>query len=237
MKKKIFFIVYVLVALVMVYFLSSITINEILRFKYKNSKYSNEIAYALTFFGFPEQYVSFYNCGNILYMNGDYYGSMDQYKKALATKVPENRECCIRINYALSICKLVNVDESNEGSVKEAIKKYNEALDVLTPDKCANSEGTGHSKEAQELYDDIKKEIERLEQLQNVDKSKESEQDEQEDSQEKDEPDEANEKESKKLEEKIKDIKEDAQKEQKKSEDLWKSYYEKKYNSYKSKNW
>ena len=208
--------------------------NTILISKYKDGDYSEQTAYALTLFNFPEAYVADYNLGNILYKKGDYNGAIDQYKKALERKVPERKECCIRINYALSICNMVHVDENNKESIENAIKEYEKAVNILVEQDCANDDGDGHSEKAQELKDDIEKEIERLKELLNQDdKDKEKDKDNNDDNNDDNQEDE---KKNKEIEDKIKDIKSDAIKQQREKEESSKNLG-RKYNDHSKKNW
>lgn len=233
MKKRIFIIVYVLVILILIKLIFNLVANGILISKYEDGEYSEKIATTLTLFNFPEGYVADYNYGNILYKNGDYNGSIEQYKKALSKHIPKRKECSIRINYALSICKLIHVDESNKESIENAIEEYEKAIDVLTEQDCANDDGDGHSEKAQELKDDIEKEIERLKELLNQDdKDEEKDDNNNDDTNEDNKDDEKN----KEIEDKIKDIKEDAIKEQREKEESSKNIG-KKYTNHSNKNW
>ena len=104
--------------------------------------------------------------GNVFYNQGQYLYAVAQYEKALKSNVPKYKECKIRINEALAICKTVSVDESNMDSVKNAIKKYELAISVLTEKGCANkNDDNGHSKDAEQLKKDIQKEIDRLKEI------------------------------------------------------------------------
>ncbi len=232
MKKSIFIIVYVLTILILIKLLFNTITNTILINKYKDGDYSEQTAYALTMLNFPEGYVADYNLGNILYKKGDYNGAIEQYKKALDRNVPKRKECSIRINYALSICNMVHVDENNNESIENAIKEYEKAIDILTKQDCANDEGNGHSKNAQQLKEDIEKEIERLKELLN--NNKENPNDDQNDDPNND--DNKDDKKNKEIEDKIKDIKSDAIKQQREKEESGKNLG-KKYNNHSNKNW
>ncbi|MBR2704624.1 MAG: tetratricopeptide repeat protein [Clostridia bacterium] len=233
MKKSIFIIVYILVVLILIKLLFNAVTNTVLISKYKDGDYSEQTAYALTLFNFPESYVADYNLGNVLYKKGDYNGAIEQYKKALDRNVPKRKECSIRINYALSICNLVHVDENNKESIENAIKEYEKAIEVLVKQDCANDDGDGHSEKAQQLKDDIEKEIERLKELLNQDdKDKDKDKDNPDD--DKDNPE--DDKKNKEIEDKIKDIKADAIKQQREKEESSKNLG-KKYNDHSKKNW
>ena len=235
MKRNIFIIVYILVILILIKLVFNIVTNGILKSKYEDGEYSDQVAYTLSLLNFPEGYVADYNLGNVLYKKGDYNGAIEQYKKALDKHVPKKKECKIRINYALSICRLVHVDEENKESIEAAIKEYEKAIDILTEKGCANDDGDGHSDDAQQLKEDIEKEIKRLKDLLNSDQDKDNN-----DKDDKDNNDDNNdnndEKKDKDLEDKIKNIKDDAIKVQRETEERGKNY-KKKYNDHSKKNW
>jgi len=218
LKKKIFIIAYIIITLLVIKLFYNMILNKILISKYNDGEYSEKIAYALTLINYPEGYVAYYNCGNILYQNGDYDGAIEQYKKALKNNIPKRKECSIRINYALSICANVHVDEENKESIESAIEMYKEAVEVLVEDNCANDDGDGHSKKAQKLKDDIEEEIKRLEKLleeENKDEDKKDDDDKKDDNEEQNKNNE--------IEDKIKDIKDNATKEQREKENSGKN--------------
>lgn len=214
MKKKILIIIYVILIFIILKLAYTNILNRILITKYNNGEYSEKLAEQLTLFNFPQSYVADYNYGNILYQNGDYESAIEQYKKSLNNKtIPEEKECSVRINYALAICKTVKLDESDEQSIKKAISIYESAIDVLTEHGCANkNDDNGHSEKAEKLKKDIQKEIERLKKLLEED-SNNSDKNEKEEKEKN-----TDEKKSEEIEAKIQDIKEEATKEQRESE-------------------
>ena len=185
--------------------------------KYKEGKYLESDAKMLTNITLQKSYISNYNYGNILYQNGKYEKAMSEYKKALKTVSSSEKECKIRINCALAICKTVQVDESNQESINNAINTYQEAIDVLVEKNCDK-----HNEDARKLKEDIEKEIERLKKLQRDTDNKNNE------NQEENKNEES-------AEEKIKDIKENATKEQNETENIYKNF-NKEYNG-RGKNW
>jgi len=201
--------------------------NNILISKYNKGQYSEEQAKQLTDMNFTQSYVANYNYGNVLYQNGEYKKAIEAYKKALMGFIPKNKECNIRINDALAICKTVQINENSQDSIKEAIKTYESAIDILTEKGCANKESNnGHNKNAEQLKKDIQEEIDRLKNLQeNKDDNDENTKEEQE------QPNE----ETETIENKIQEIKANATKEQREKEDLYRNY-NKNFNR-KSKNW
>ena len=185
--------------------------------KYKEGKYLESDAKMLTNITLQKSYISNYNYGNILYQNGKYEKAISEYKKALKTVSSSEKECKIRINCALAICKTVQVDESNQESINNAINTYQEAIDVLVEKNCDK-----HNEDARKLKEDIEKEIERLKKLQRDTDNKNNE------NQEENKNEES-------AEEKIKDIKENATKEQNETENIYINF-NKEYNG-RGKNW
>ena len=163
MKKKIIVTFYIVMICVTIKLLSNIFLNNRLIEKYNNGDYSESTARSLTFLNIFQRYIAHYNYGNILYKNGKYEEANIEYENALKESIPKYQECSIRINYALSICKTVQLDESNQESIEKAIEIYESAIDVLIQDGCANkNDDNGHSEDAEQLKKDIQKEIERL---------------------------------------------------------------------------
>lgn len=196
--------------------------NTLIINKYKEGKYLENDAKMLTNITFQKSYISNYNYGNILYQNGEYEKAITEYKKALKTVTSSEKECKIRINYALAICKTVQVDESNQESISNAIKIYQEAIEVLVEKNCDK-----HNEDARKLKEDIEKEIERLKKLEKNTDNKNNENEEENKTNEN--------KNEESVEEKIKDIKEEATNRQKDTEEVYKNF-NKDYNG-RGKNW
>lgn len=217
MKRKILTAIYIILILIAIKLFYNIALNSILIDKYEKGQYSENQAKLLTYINFTQSYVANYNYGNVLYQNGEYERAIEKYKKALKGIIPKDKECNIRINYALAICKTVEVDESDQNSINEAIKTYESAIDVLTEKGCANKDdNNGHNQNAEQLKKDIQKEIDRLRKLQKNEKD-ESEKD-------TEEKDNKTTEETESIENKIQDIKEDATKEQRETENRYKNY-------------
>lgn len=227
MKKNILITIYVILIFITLKFLYNSLFNGILIDKYNKGEYSDSEAKALTFLNFTESYIANYNYGNILYQNGEYEKAIEQYEKSLKGIIPKDKECKIRINYALAICKTVQVDENDQNSIQSAIEKYESAIEILTQKGCANkNDNNGHNTQAETLKKDIQKEIDRLKQL------RKKEQNNKDDEQEKD----SKSTEEEKIENKIQDIKENATQKQRETESQFKSDSKYDYNRT-EKNW
>lgn len=215
MKKKLQICINVILILIFLKLMFNMIMNNMIIKKYDNGVYSEGEAKLLTHSNFIQPYIANYNYANILYKNNQYEKAIKEYDKALSFLVPKDKECKIRINYALSICKGIELDENNQQSIINAIKKYEEAINILTENGCANKkDNNGHSKEAEQLKQDIQKEIDRLKKLLNIDEDYEQEEkNEQHDNDKKD-----------KIEEKIQELRENATKEQRNIENMYKNY-------------
>lgn len=223
MKRKILIAIYIILILITIKLFSNSIINHFLINKYNNGQYSEKQAKSLTYLNYIQSYVAYYNYGNILYQNGEYEAAIEKYKKALKGNIPKDKECNIRINYALSICKTVQVNEKEQDSIKNAIKTYEAAIEILTEKSCDL-----HNQKAQKLKKDIQKEINRLKKLlENKDDNNSNDN--------KDEKDNKTKNDTETIETKIQDIKVDATKEQRELENQYK-YYTKNFNGNK-KNW
>ena len=160
MKKRLLIVLYIVLSIITAKLIMNIALNIIFINKYNSGEYSENESKLLTIINFPEAYIAEYNYGNILYKNKEYKRATEKYKKALNTYVPRNKECNIRINYALSICNMVDLYES---TVEDKIKMYESAIEILVEDGCANREDSnGHSEQAEKLKKDIQDEIDRL---------------------------------------------------------------------------
>ena len=214
MKKKIAIIVLVIFILVTIKLFFSFILNGLFILKYNNGIYSDLELGLVGIINFPQSYVVNYNKGSVLYKNGKYEEAVEKYKEALNGFIFKEDECKIRINYALSICKTVSVDEKNQDSIKKAIEKYESAVQILTERGCANKDdNNGHNKDAQQLKNDIQKEIDRLNKLLDNKDSKEDNKDDNKNDKEKD-----LEQKLQDIEDKIQEIKENALQDQKEVE-------------------
>lgn len=230
MKKKIVSIIYIALIIIIIKLMCNYIVNSILIHKYNNHEYSEKNAKVLQIANFVEPYIAHYNMGNILYKKGEYEKAIEEYKNSLKCLPTKSKECQIRINYALAICKTVHVDESDSESIKNAIKTYESAIDVLTEKGCANkNDNNGHSKNAEQLKKDIQDEIDRLKKLSNQseDNTKNNEEQQNNDN---------NKQQAETIEEKIQNIKQQATKDQREIENKFKNYSNYDYNKV-EKNW
>ena len=228
MKRKVLIVIYIILIFITLKLLCNFFINSILINNYNIGKYSDSQAKALTFLNFSESYIANYNYGNILYQNGEYEKAIEEYEKSLNGFIPRNRECNIRINYALAICKNVSVNEKDQTSINNAIEQYEFAIEILTQKGCAGkNDNKGHNQKAEQLKSDIQKEIDRLKKLQETNN---------EDDNNKEENEDTNEENIDNVEEKIQNIKENATQEQRELENEYKNYGNFDYNRV-QKNW
>lgn len=210
MKTKILIATYVVLICLMIYLLFISIENKIIINKYKNEEYLETEAKLLTHVTFQKSYTANYNYGNILYQNGEYEKAIEEYEKALKTLVPSKKECKIRINCSLAMCKTVQVDESSQESITEAIETYQNAIKILTQKDCNN-----HNQDAKKLKKDIEKEIERLKKLQKNTNNKTEKEEKEENEQQQEEEE---------ISEKIQDIKQEAINEQREKESTYKNF-------------
>ncbi len=223
MKKKVLIIAYVIIVLVTIKLIYNTSINSIVTQKYEEGEYLANVAKTLTAFNISQSYIANYNYANILYQEAKYEEAIKEYKKALRGIIPKEKECSIRINYALAICNTVKLNEEDIESIQSAIEKYEEAVKILIKKGCANEyDNEGHSKQAQTLKNDIQKEIDRLKNLKKP--SDENGEKENNNSHGKTEG------EIKTLEDKIQDIKENATKIQRDKEEQYRNFGKEEYN-------
>ncbi len=230
MRKKVLIAIYIISILFTLKLLYSFTLNNVLISKYEKGEYNTNQAEKLTYFNFPQSYVAYYNYGNVLYQNGEYEKAINNYELALNGGVSKDKRCNIRINYALAICKTVQIDEKDQESIKNGIKIYETAINVLTEDGCANkNDNNGHNSKAEKLKKDIQKEINRLKKLQNDQSSDNSEENDEDNSNN-------SQKNTETIEQKIQNIKAEATKDQRETQSMYESY-NKKFKEFDEKNW
>lgn len=109
----------------------------------------------LSFLGFFEPYISYYNKGNVYYQNGDYDAAIMAYQDALERHPSHDRECLIRINLVLAMVTPIDPDEIPDSQLADTIKLLEDAKEILYAHGCATEDGNGHNKDAQTLKEDI----------------------------------------------------------------------------------
>lgn len=159
--KKILYIIWGVVVLMLICFLINHISNEQFINNYNEETYEEN---KITVFGFLEPYIEHYNRANVFYKNGEYEKATEEYKLALDSGITEERDCLARINMALSIIAPVKLDNVTEDNVEDILKTLREAQNVLVQNGCANEDGkSGHNEDAQTLWNEIEEKIKQLE--------------------------------------------------------------------------
>ena len=154
MKNKILLILYFFFLVIIGKLIFTYAYNESVIKKVNANTYTGS-ADALTFANFYQSYIAHYNRGNIYYNQHNFDEAIKEYNKALECHVPDKKECSIRINLALSIIGKIPSDYDTPDNIDATIATLKEARAVLLPDGCADDEGTGHSREAEKLKQEI----------------------------------------------------------------------------------
>lgn len=126
------------------------------------------IAVAVTVF--LQLYIFHYNRGNEFYELGQYEKAASEYESSLKLYVPKGRECDIRVNYALSMCAGLNLNDIQSLTADEKTEIINTleaAIDILVEEGCANrNDDNGHDEDAQKLKNELQEIIDMLKQPQ-----------------------------------------------------------------------
>lgn len=152
-----------------VFLLSRILINKAFLFDYRMEKYSELPEALLIPIELGEDYVAPYNVGNVKYRKGDYEAAAQLYYAALRKEHPEEKDCLIRINLALSLLHdypFDTMDTADPEQVEKALEVLYSARYFLTENGCASVESDssdGHSADAEKLKRDIDEMIRALE--------------------------------------------------------------------------
>ena len=155
----------------------------------------------------------YYNSGNELFEEENYEEAKLKYEKALDCFPNEKRECQIRINIALCMVKPIDVRKIDDSNINKVIDTLENAKKVLLEEGCANDEGTGHSKDAQQLKDEIDKFIDQLKKSgQSSDSNNKKDKEEQKDEQSKEEEE---------LEKQLKELQKQGAKEREQEQKIW----------------
>ncbi len=137
------------------------TINKAFLMDYSMERYSETPESLLIYVETGENYVAPYNVGNVKYLNGDYENAAQYFYYALGKEHPEEKDCLIRINLALSLLRsypFETMDRQDPDEVAEALDVLRTARQFLTENGCADEASdsfNGHSKDAEKLKRDI----------------------------------------------------------------------------------
>jgi len=164
MKKRHVFLIIAILAFIAISILSFNSIyNFILVRNYKDGDHTMS-ADPLQNINLYQEYVAYYNAGNVAYEKHDYKGAIENYKKALSFNPPEDKECPIRVNLVLA--SLNKFDWTGETKIQpDELRTALEAgREILLEKGCATDNNDGHDKDAQQLKNDIDKLLEYLDQ-------------------------------------------------------------------------
>lgn len=186
MGKKIFIGVYVILLLVCGNLVFNFIYNSIVVYAYNNTDYKVTMSPVLMF-NWSEPYIAYYNQGNIYYKEGWYADAVNSYYKALEYDMPQERECCVRINIALAMLKSLGDDYADPENVQNSLMTLYAARNVLLEKECATEAGDGHSEQAQKLKEEIDAIIKELEEQQQSQEEQNSEQNDEEQTKKSDE--------------------------------------------------
>lgn len=165
--KKILYIIWGVVVLILICFVVNYISNEQFINNYQQEKYEEN---KLTAFGFLEPYIEHYNKGDFYYQKGEYEKAVEEYKKAIGSGITEERDCMTRINIALCEIAPINLDNATKDNIEEILNTLKEAKNTLTLKGCANVDGkSGHNEAAQQLWNELNVQIEQLEKEQQQD--------------------------------------------------------------------
>jgi len=143
------------------------TVNANFVKSFENGNYSTVGERLLLLSNMPEGYVTYYNLGNASYRNQNYEEAIVSYQHALKYKIPEGKECPIRINLALALLSLKDFDHLEPSEIDDAIKILKTARGMLTEVGCADPDGTnGHNADAEKLKQEIDELLKKLEKQQ-----------------------------------------------------------------------
>lgn len=165
MKKKIIIAAFTVAGLILLKFVFTYMYNEWVITRYDEEDYSENFS-LLEMMNFTEQYIVYYNNGNVSYQLHNYDDAIQYYEQALEKDPPEGKECPIRINLALAKLGLLDKDCFSEKKIENTIALLQDCLHILSEDGCATDDGNGHDNRAQRLYDEIKELLQQAEEEQ-----------------------------------------------------------------------
>lgn len=162
MKKKVIIGICIVVLLVCCKHAFTFGYNEFLISRYNHDNFSVS-AKPLTVMNWFQSYIAHYNKGNIHYQNEEFEDAISEYGKALEKSMPQEKECSVRINYALALIGTLAEDYAAEANREDSIEILKTAREVLMEEECATEDGDGHSETAEKLkteIDDMLRELE-----------------------------------------------------------------------------
>ena len=109
----------------------------------------------LGFLGFTQPYINHFNRGNVFFQLGDYQKAKQEYQSALNLKPGDPYDCKVRVNYALSYVKPIDVKKITKDNYKDTIEICETAKSILSEKDCATENNDGHYYAAQKLYNEI----------------------------------------------------------------------------------
>ena len=166
--KKAAIITTIILFLLLLKFLFTFIINEVVIVSYNQGVYQEDLISLLEKANWQQPYIVYYNRGNIYHKKKQYNDAIDDYEKALKKNPPIEKKCDIRINMTISMIERINTNKKSE-----YIKALEEAKENLYKDHCADSsDDSGESEEAEQLEDEIN---EQLDELKNNNSSSEGE--------------------------------------------------------------
>ena len=116
----------------------------------------------LGFLGFTQPYINHFNRGNVFFQLGDYQKAKQEYQSALNLKPGDPYDCKVRVNYALSYVKPIDVKKITKDNYKDTIEICETAKSILSEKDCATENNDGHYYAAQKLYNEINNFIDEL---------------------------------------------------------------------------
>ena len=98
----------------------------------------------LGFLGFTQPYINHFNRGNVFFQLGDYQKAKQEYQSALNLKPGDPYDCKVRVNYALSYVKPIDVKKITKDNYKDTIEICETAKSILSEKDCATENNDGH---------------------------------------------------------------------------------------------
>lgn len=151
----------IIVFIIFIMLFGTYIINERFIKLYEDGDY-DKINFSMLRFNVLESYKSYYNQGNKYYKEKEYKKAIPEYEKALKLFPTHDDECKIRINLCLAKLELLDYKAEKKADVEKLIDELRSIQKILTEEDCAKMNGKGHSKKAQQLYDDIQDFIDQI---------------------------------------------------------------------------